>query len=259
MRKKFHQFIHIEKGPINSALINFLTGDIYNIENSIIQNFLNCKFIEIEDFVTWADKEGLLIEIEESQWIPQINFEKMSFEIQIALEIENGIDLKKIEEIFYGINITRVICYGNNNQKKIKKIFPSSNIIMKSKKNSNYCMNSIKINGKFPKITLESYKFNMEYNSCWGMKIAITKKGEIRPCIYSNFSIGNIQELDIDEILKRISFYWRLNKNKVKKCNQCEFRFLCFDCREIPKNINNDIFSANTFCKYNPLTGKWTE
>ena len=92
----------------------------------------------------------------------------------------------------------------------------------------------------------------MIYNSCWGKKIAINKKGEVLPCIYSQFSVGKLSKISLSRLMEKIHFYWELNKSKVEKCKYCEFRYVCFDCREIAYRIYGSIYATNPYCNYNP-------
>jgi radical SAM protein with 4Fe4S-binding SPASM domain len=97
----------------------------------------------------------------------------------------------------------------------------------------------------------------MQYNTCWGKKIAITKDNKIRPCIFSEIIVGDIQKNDIYDVIEKIRKYWTITKDKVEKCRDCEFRYVCFDCREIAMRKTNDLYGSNPYCGYNPYTGIW--
>ena len=104
---------------------------------------------------------------------------------------------------------------------------------------------------------LSRSNFNKYKNSCWGYKIAVTKEGKVRPCIYSEIVLGDLQDVNINQVLIDIKPYWFLTKDKIEKCKICELRYACFDCREIPFRKSGSLFSPNPYCSYNPLTGKW--
>jgi radical SAM protein with 4Fe4S-binding SPASM domain len=99
----------------------------------------------------------------------------------------------------------------------------------------------------------------MNHNSCWAKKIAVTKDGKIRPCIYSNIVIGNMyDDEDIQSVVKKALKYWDINKDKVEKCKNCELRYACFDCREIAqRKSNGNLYAKNPYCNYDPFKGKW--
>ncbi|MCP5108716.1 MAG: grasp-with-spasm system SPASM domain peptide maturase, partial [bacterium] len=76
-------------------------------------------------------------------------------------------------------------------------------------------------------------------------------------CIYSNIVIGDIMSEDTGEILEKLQTYWHITKDKVEKCKDCELRYVCFDCREIPSRKSGDLYSVNPICKYDPYNGTW--
>ena len=121
------------------------------------------------------------------------------------------------------------------------------------------CMALLKVDGNFEKIEENQYALNKIYNSCWGRKVAITEEGKVRPCIYSTIVIGDIFDDDISEIMTKAKKYWLITKDKVEKCRDCEMKYVCFDCREIPLRKNNSLYAANPYCKYDPYKGLWEE
>ncbi|MHA1919668.1 MAG: SPASM domain-containing protein [Promethearchaeota archaeon] len=90
-----------------------------------------------------------------------------------------------------------------------------------------------------------------------GEKICITKDGEVRPCIYSQISIANIFNDNIERIFEKIKTYWEITKDKVEVCKNCELRYVCFDCREIARIKTNNLYAKNPYCQYNPIKGTW--
>ncbi len=114
------------------------------------------------------------------------------------------------------------------------------------------------IDGDFGLVNEADLAFNKRMNTCWGQKIAITADNIVRPCIYSEISIGNLLEVDIGTVIDKMKEeYWSLTKDKVEKCNNCEFRYVCFDCREIARKVNGNLYSTNPYCNYEPLNGEW--
>ena len=47
---KFHQYALIERGLINSIIINFLSGDFYQVENKYIEKFDNYDYANNNNF-----------------------------------------------------------------------------------------------------------------------------------------------------------------------------------------------------------------
>lgn len=50
--------------------------------------------------------------------------------------------------------------------------------------------------------------------------------------------------------------YWNIKKDDMTKCKDCEFRYICTDCRAYLEDPD-DIYSAPLKCGYDPYTGKW--
>jgi len=96
------------------------------------------------------------------------------------------------------------------------------------------------------------------YNTCLHKKLFIDGNGNIKNCPFSENTFGNILNDDIEKIIKTASFkkFWRITKDKIKVCKDCEFRYICTDCRVFIKD-KNDIYSQPSNCYYNPYIAKW--
>ena len=106
--------------------------------------------------------------------------------------------------------------------------------------------------------TKKSYIENIFYNSCWNKKIAITSSGDLLPCIFARDEvIGNIKKSSKDILKEKVIEKWKITKDKVETCKDCEFRYCCHDCRPLAKAINGNIYSKYPRCCYNPYTGEW--
>ena len=80
------------------------------------------------------------------------------------------------------------------------------------------------------------------YNPCLVGKIAITSQGNALPCIFSReYIVGNIKNQSIHDIVNAepLQNCWTLNKDKMPKCKDCEYRYACPDCK---------IFSQSDAC-----------
>jgi hypothetical protein len=47
-------------------------------------------------------------------------------------------------------------------------------------------------------------------------------------------------------------------KENIALCKDCEFRYMCTDCRAYIKDPNN-IYSQPAKCTYNPFIAKWRD
>lgn len=256
--------MRVEEGAVNAAIINFVTGDVYHVERTLIDKFENSDQSDIGAFLKFLKEERLVIKTGCNTWVPYLDIEKIipemetfSVEQVFTLEIEDDVDIGLIKSVFNSITPAEIIYYGNQ---KIDDLFPAIPISYK-KKNFNICLSLAKVKRDFNKISEDDYILNMKQNSCWGRKVAITKDGKIRPCIYSDIIIGELcEELSVHLLIEKAREYWQITKDMVEKCKDCELRYVCFDCREIAQKENNgNIYAANPLCKYNPYKGEWIE
>lgn len=72
--------------------------------------------------------------------------------------------------------------------------------------------------------------------------------------------IGNIKDTTFKEASEEPDFkkYWDICKDRVHVCKDCEFRYICTDCRAYVEDPE-DILSKPLKCGYNPYTGGWSE
>jgi radical SAM protein with 4Fe4S-binding SPASM domain len=266
-RYEFHQFLKVVKGRTKSVIIDFLRENAFQVENKLIHEFENPNQDTCGEFINALKKENLVIKIKGNVWIPNQDevlkspLTKTFFknERRFELEIEEGTDLDLIKKIVDNHSIIGISYFGSQ---KIDKAFPSIPIPISYKvKDIASCLSLCSVKPNFKKISESTYFFNLRQNSCWGRKIAITKDGMVRPCIHSNISIGKLSAYqNFQKLIEKVEKYWQITKDKVETCRDCEFRYICFDCREIAQRKNNgNLYAANPLCSYNPYTGKWHE
>ncbi|QWT88088.1 grasp-with-spasm system SPASM domain peptide maturase [Chryseobacterium sp. PCH239] len=105
----------------------------------------------------------------------------------------------------------------------------------------------------------------VNHNSCLHKKIGIDRKGNIKNCPLMNESFGNIQKQSLEEALNQPDFrkYWDLTKDQIEICKDCEFRYVCTDCRAYTENTLKSKEGLNISkplkCGYNPYTGVWED
>jgi len=117
-----------------------------------------------------------------------------------------------------------------------------------------------KIDPCFFTINFKTFTESLHFNSCLNRKISVDSRGNIKNCPSMLKSFGNIANTSVKEILKSKEFKknWNITKDKIHVCKDCEFRYICTDCRAYVENPQ-DIYSKPLKCGYNPYTGKWVE
>ena len=107
---------------------------------------------------------------------------------------------------------------------------------------------------------LRFFSYSKKFNSCLYGKISIDSEGNIKNCPSMKESYGNIRDTTLAEALEKPGFkkYWDINKDKIHVCKDCEFRYICTDCRAYVEDPD-DILSKPLKCGYNPYSGEWSE
>ncbi len=248
--KQFHQFVFVTRGPKNSCITDLLKGTMYQVENYFMDAFANREYDAVADFVASLEEEGLVIEIEESRWIPRQNFHSAVKEDDYSYQIdfEDGVDIESLRQRLSGLDVSAINYYGEGDPPKILEHIQTKKI----EKDIGQCRELITTNGQFIKTTCNFIRYNHHYNSCWGKRLAITGDNLIHPCIYSDIVLGDFVTENLFDIIKKADAYWRITKDKIAKCKDCEFRYSCPDCRVIAAGEGGDLTAPNPLCSYDP-------
>lgn len=120
-----------------------------------------------------------------------------------------------------------------------------------------------KVNLKYFNTNSQKVSESLHHNSCLHKKIGIDVNGNIKNCPLMAESFGNINYESLEDALVKTGFrkYWNLTKDKVEVCRDCEFRYICTDCRAFTesshKNSEGLDISKPLKCGYDPYSGKW--
>jgi SPASM domain peptide maturase of grasp-with-spasm system len=109
-------------------------------------------------------------------------------------------------------------------------------------------------------INIETFTESQHHNTCLNRKISIDVNGDIKNCPSIAKSYGNIKNTKLIDVVNNHEFQkvWHIKKDEITKCKDCEFRYVCTDCRAYIENPN-DMYSAPLKCAYNPYTCEWEE
>lgn len=107
------------------------------------------------------------------------------------------------------------------------------------------------------------FQRSVDGHNCLAGKITITDNGNVLPCIFSREQIvGNVRQKSLEKVLEgKIQKIWGLTKDDVLVCQDCEYRYVCFDCRPISEGAacGNGQYETAPYprCTYNPYEGVW--
>lgn len=100
----------------------------------------------------------------------------------------------------------------------------------------------------------------MHHNSCLNRKISLDIEGRIKNCPSGTRHYGSFPEVTFAQVLEEPEFkaVWGITKDHVKVCRDCEFRYICTDCRVFTQDPE-DVFSKPKKCSYDPYKATWEE
>ncbi|MDE5510619.1 grasp-with-spasm system SPASM domain peptide maturase [Elizabethkingia meningoseptica] len=254
---------------------NFIPMSLEYHDNSTISNL----FIEI-DGLSVLQKIKSSIEKLEIKYLTIFSYKNLSYEDFLKIEqyfkaspVE-GIDIlspyhpsidqsfiQKINsEVFRIYNLTFYNC-------KEKMSIPNDDYHF----TVNFTVEKLTVNS-CGKVNMDYFNTNItkvleaiNYNSCLYKKIGIDLEGNIKNCPAMPKVFGNVKISSLEDALKHSEFreYWNLSKDHIETCKDCEFRYICTDCRAYTerafKNDKGLDCSKPLKCGYNPYSGEWEE
>jgi SPASM domain peptide maturase of grasp-with-spasm system len=106
--------------------------------------------------------------------------------------------------------------------------------------------------------SVEGFAEATRFNSCLNRKLSVDAAGEIRNCPSMARSFGNAAVTPLRSALEHDGFreLWGITKDQVETCRDCEFRYVCTDCRAHLRDPA-DRLSKPAKCTYDPYTARW--
>jgi len=104
-------------------------------------------------------------------------------------------------------------------------------------------------------INLPFYLDGLKNNTCLSRKLTITGDGLIKNCPSMAKNFGSINNFSMENVVNSGEFQelWKINKDEINVCKDCEFRYICSDCRAFV----SDTYSKPQKCNYNPYTATY--
>jgi len=177
--------------------------------------------------------------------------------IELLLPYCQGIEDKLDTLINQHVAISSLILFDASSDEVIYK---NRTQITLTKKDLDLCKSCGAISKKHFTLNLEAFQEATHHNSCLNQKISIDANGEIKNCPSMKKSFGNISDTSLTQVAIDDEFkkLWNISKDQISICKDCEFRYVCSDCRafvEPPENI----FSKPLKYGYDPYTNEWED
>jgi SPASM domain peptide maturase of grasp-with-spasm system len=230
---------------IENAIVDFNEKSNFSIEKTVnILSALRCKTVQLRAFKSGSIHK-MIDFFNESQYT---SIETIEVLILFEKNYQDFIDkLKKFP------NFLNILFHSVDENEKVES---SSNILFTKEK-----INSSKHCG-----IISPYFFSgnqghvlksINHNSCLYNKIGIDEFGNVKNCPSMSTSIGEIDNLtinDFNSFLKNSRFSI---KDDIEVCKDCEFRYICNDCR-VFTDSNSRPNARPAKCQYNPYISKWS-
>ncbi len=106
------------------------------------------------------------------------------------------------------------------------------------------------------KQTIKEIRNRITGHNCFSRNIYIDCNLEVFPCVMERrFVHGNMKHRELDALIN--DDIRSLTKDFIDGCNQCEYRYFCYDCR--PDSMGAEKYAKPWYCSYEPATGEWTD
>lgn len=237
--------------PICNAIVDYGEKLLGHKKIASQLKMLSCKWIQLRFFeeISFSSLEKI---------INEYTISHTAFAIDIIIPYIDSFDTESMVQLVNKyINIYRVSIYSS----------PFDSVTDEEGCNIIFSPNQIKgseccgvINTDTFSLNEKSFSEALNFNSCLNGKISIDIDGNIKNCPSMSKTYGNIEDTQLSEALTHSNFkdLWGLTKDHVLVCKECEFRYICTDCRAYLENPN-DIYSKPLKCGYDPHSMEWEE
>lgn len=239
---------------ISNCIIDIQHFKVHDFKNYFEQlESLGCSFIQVRAFqkLNFTELESVITNAENS----------IIKSIELHIQYESEEILQKLKELmnrYY--RVTAIFIYSAPTDEIWYKSGSSTGtIILVSKLISSSTHCGI-VHSDYFVTNIPAFSEALHHNSCLNRKISIDINGEIKNCPSMYKSYGNVQNLKLADAINNDEFkkLWTIKKDDIGICRDCEFRYICTDCRAYIEDPE-DLFSKPLKCGYDPYSAKWEE
>jgi len=194
--------------------------------------------------------------IEWLEFISKLFDESPVLTIEVYGKYSKNINNELLENLMkHNSRITYVLSYESPNDEIISPTHVRGNIVYYSKPIS---YDECYINPESLIINMSLYTESLHYNTFYNRKLCIDKNGNFKNYFTQKESFGNIFSDKIEDVILNKSFQkiWKVKKDFIDVCKECEFRYMCVDSRFPIFRTKNSYYHTKE-CSYNPYICKW--
>lgn len=238
-----------EDSVINDCIIELSQHSKWDVNFFLHEiNKLGVKFLEVRflDFSSFSNLFSLIQDALKSHSI-----EYLHFLVPSNIDLESTIRTELI-------NFNRLNQLTVYNSKSTVEIADTPFDLVFSNQESICSSQCGCVNPGYFTYNLTNYTSHLKNNSCLSLKLSIDQYGDIKNCPSKKVSFGQLENGNIEQIIQSEEFQrdWHITKNEILICSDCEFRWMCSDCRVFTQDESNR-FSKPSKCGYNPYINKW--
>jgi len=239
---------------IFNAIIDQDKNSSYNIEKIVSQlSGLNCKYLQIRFFDVMSLGNILnLLDFFEKIRSPIIGLE-------LLLPASISLDYDAAKEVLCRYNrVNKVVLHGSITEFSVEGIDGHGYLVQTPIRITSESHCGVVDETLFT-TNIKSFTEAKKFNSCLNGKVSVDRKGFIRNCPSMKNHYGHVDEVSIVEAIKDAGFkkVWGVTKDQINICKNCEYRYICTDCRAYTQN--SELYAKPSKCNYDPYSGVWSD
>ena len=216
--------------------------DINNV--FAVLNKLNCIRLSLICFSSISmDDISKILEIAGENGIA-----RLELQLQEPYGIRNLVDSLESLYMKFG-NLSKIVFHTSSHNYKDEQL--PVYWIKSSLKDS---LNERQVDPSHFKVNLELFKEAKKHNVHYNQRLIIDCEGNI----YEDYRFIPTQWTlsSVNEYFKNGTNLWRITKDQIEGCKDCEFRYMCQDTA-VPIKQDNNVYKRERKCNYDPKTTKW--
>lgn len=254
--ERFPEFILSDGGPelINNAIIDSNKLSNHNYDDIFSQlDLIGCKNVQIRSYSKLSESDIVNIEhafrykrVTSVEIITKYN-KDISLDRYLSI-LKKNLRIKSL--IIHSTPKTKIEVINNTYASYMGNLIYTSQIIDSD-------VHCGEISKEYFNCNIDSYVISKKYNSCLYKKISIDVSGNIKNCPSMSQDFGSIRNLSLMDVIVKSSFQkkWKINKDQINVCKDCEYRYICSDCRAFLNEDNEN--EKPKKCTYDPYSNLW--
>lgn len=238
---------------ITNAIIDIGVSSKHNMKSILSQlDELGCQALQIRAYCLVPDRTL-------DDFLSHTLYSRLK-SIELLLQYTERINESSIEKLISTHKRIHGIIVHSSPFDKSYKLEEAWCMVTFSKQTIDSCESCGHISQQYFAINTPLFTEAQKFNTCLNRKISIDVDGNIKNCPSMEKSFGNIKDTSLVSALAKREFkeLWEINKDQIEVCKDCEFRYICTDCRAYITDDKNK-YSKPSKCSYDPYTATWAD